>query len=162
VETREPAEWPRPAAYATTELYLDLMFCMTRHLKCDADAVWIYMCVAHDTMRPYAENARAGDEILTLPQIPEEARAGISRRMIAEKTGLARETVRRRVAVLVNAGLLFEDADGRVRSSQPEDARVTSLLSTLIEIDGAVQNYNRRTAAYPRPWRQPLGDAKRA
>ena len=44
--------------------------------------------------------------------IPEHMRQPVSRRAIAESTGLPRETVRRKIAVLVDKGFLVEDGAG--------------------------------------------------
>lgn len=45
-------------------------------------------------------------------------RGSISRRTIADKTGLPRETVRRKVAELAEQGHVSIDADGQVRIGQ--------------------------------------------
>lgn len=44
--------------------------------------------------------------------IPDAARQPVSRRAIAESTGLPRETVRRKIGVLIEKGFLVEDGAG--------------------------------------------------
>ena len=50
--------------------------------------------------------------------LPEDQRLGVSRRAIAESLGLPRETVRRKIAKLIDRGLVFEQ-DGLVKARSP-------------------------------------------
>jgi DNA-binding transcriptional ArsR family regulator len=131
----------RMAAFATTELALDAFYLFTRTLNLDLDAFWIYSCVANNTMRNIVLDAglsgRYGDAL----HVPDELRPTVSRRAIADKTGLPRETVRRRVKVLVERGLLECDADGNVRVAMNYSPLVTQGLN---EFHRAVMSYLQR------------------
>ena len=50
--------------------------------------------------------------------LPESERMGVSRRAIAESLGLPRETVRRKIAKLIEIGIVFEQ-DGLVKARSP-------------------------------------------
>jgi DeoR/GlpR family transcriptional regulator of sugar metabolism len=66
-------------------------------------------------MRPLLVGPNAPLEIMDNAYPDDEARGSISRLMIAERRGLARETVRRKVNKLIKSGMLYETEDGRAR-----------------------------------------------
>ena len=71
--------------------------------------------------------------------------------MIAEKTGLSRETVRRKTQKLAKAGLVVIDADDRVRSAQrlgDEDVQRMVMAGHK-----AVARYFQRLESYCLDWR---------
>jgi hypothetical protein len=78
----------------------------------DYEAVLIYWSVVVASVGRYLRN----DDLITLIEggapLPEEAHHPISARAIAEATGLPRETVRRKIAVLVAEGHLAQDRRG--------------------------------------------------
>lgn len=80
------------------------------------EEIVILVCAAEATMHPLVVGA---NEDLLREEFPsDEVRGWISRRLIAERTGLPRETVRRKVQRLVERGALDLDEEGRVRSVQ--------------------------------------------
>jgi biotin operon repressor len=150
----EEKPWPahaRAAVFSQTQLYLDIMTSLSTLLKRDADAIWILLCVSYQTMLPFADRLAEDQDLARIPAVPETERGSVSRRMIAEKTGLARETVRRRVEALVAEGVLIEDEQGRVRSASMNVWSQSAMLFALAEIDAAVQRYNSATADFARP-----------
>ena len=82
----------------------------------EIDEIVILVCVAEATMRPLVVGE---NESLLRSEFPaDDVRGWISRRLIAERTGLPRETVRRKVRRLVDHALLVVDEEGHVRSIQ--------------------------------------------
>lgn len=88
---------------------------MQSYLSLDLEALLIVACVSDATMRPFMSANAAPPP--TSEFLPEDLRGSISRRMIADKTGIPRETVRRRVDELVAAGLLIVDSEDKLRSA---------------------------------------------
>jgi len=87
-----------------------------RYLDLEIESVVIIICVGEATMRPIVTG---GDRDVITEVFPSnDARGWISRRAISERTGLPRETVRRKVNQLVASGRLLIDSEGRVRSTQ--------------------------------------------
>ncbi|MBL8549427.1 MAG: hypothetical protein JNJ73_05535 [Hyphomonadaceae bacterium] len=106
----------RSINFAACELLLDLIHALKRHYAgVDMESLLILLCVSDACMRPFMLDPVLREQVREAPAPPEEVRGAISRLMIADKTGLARETVRRKVAALVRAGLLFVDPEGRIR-----------------------------------------------
>jgi hypothetical protein len=78
----------------------------------DYEAILIYWSVA---IASVGRILRSDDLTLLMESggpLPEEAHHPVSARAIAEATGLPRETVRRKIAVLVAAGHLAQDSRG--------------------------------------------------
>jgi len=82
----------------------------------EIEEIVILVCVAEATMRPIVVSEK--EELLRSEFPADEDRGWISRRLIADRTGLPRETVRRKVQRLIDRALLDVDEDGRVRSVQ--------------------------------------------
>jgi hypothetical protein len=84
----------------------------------DYEATLIYWSVALASIGRYLRS----DDLMTLIEsgapVPEDAHHPISARAIAEATGLPRETVRRKIALLVAQGHLAQDSRG-VRTFPP-------------------------------------------
>jgi hypothetical protein len=78
----------------------------------DYEAILIYWSVVVASVGRYLRN----DDLITLIEgggpLPAEEHHPISARAIAEATGLPRETVRRKIAALVEAGFLAQDSRG--------------------------------------------------
>lgn len=131
-------------AYALHELLFDLTYTAREHFQVDLESVFILCCVNEATMRPMVL-APASPEVLTATRPPDDVRGSISRRSIAEKTGLSRETVRRKVKDLAERGLLMVDARGRLRSIQAlNDPAVQNVLQ---QGHRAVERYHERLRA---------------
>lgn len=118
----------RPIAFGLVELMFDLTFFIRELAGDDLDCALIMICVNEATMRPFMERADADDPLLAVRAPPEEVRGSISRRMIAEKTGIARETVRRKVAHLIDLGLLICDENDGVRAAPRLDDPLTQRM----------------------------------
>ncbi len=118
----------RPMLFAQNELVLDLLYLLQPRFGEDLETILILLCVNDATMRPFMTDTALAQAALTVERPPESMRGSISRRMIADKTGLSRETVRRKTRKLEKAGLVVIDEDGRVRSAQllgdPEFRRI--------------------------------------
>ena len=99
----------RPITFAANELTLDLVYLLQSYAKTDLESVVILLCVTDATMRPFMQSAEQGDDALTVARPSNDIRGAISRRMIAEKTGISRESVRRKTQDLADAGLLVID-----------------------------------------------------
>jgi DNA-binding transcriptional ArsR family regulator len=118
----------RAIAFAACELMLDQIYALQSYTKADLESMLILLYVTDATMRPFMLDPGITQEVLTAAQPPDEIRGSISRRMIAEKTGLPRETVRRKTQELAEAGLLIIDDEDRIRSAkrlaEPEFRRI--------------------------------------
>ena len=108
----------RPINFAGIELLLDLLYYVRAFYgDVDLETLLILLCVSDATMRPFMLDSAQAQNVMQLPKPPDEIRGSISRRAIADKTGLPRETVRRKVLELVEKGMVIVDADERVRIS---------------------------------------------
>lgn len=127
----------RASLYALNELLLDLIIAAQAYLKLDLESCLIFMCVNEATMRPFmlANAEPIPDEW----QPPTHRQGAISRRSIADRTGLPRETVRRKVKRLVEIGVLTMDAEGLVRASTRLDD--VDAQRTLQALESAVRRY---------------------
>jgi DNA-binding transcriptional ArsR family regulator len=108
----------RPRAFAGVELLLDLLESARSVIDLDLESVIIYYCVAEATMRPLVLGEDVPPEVRQSPLPPEELRGAISRMMISKRTGLPRETVRRKTNILLQSGFLTEDHQGAVRTTR--------------------------------------------
>lgn len=81
----------------------------------DLESLLIFLVVNEAAMRPLLVGPNARLDLIDHPHPPDEARGAISRHLIADRTGLARETVRRKVNQLIDIGLFSETRDGEVR-----------------------------------------------
>ena len=136
----------RPIAFGLAELLFDLMFFVREIFGPDLDCALIIVCVNEATMRPFMEKAGPESPVLCMRAPPEDVRGSISRRMIAEKTGIARETVRRKVTQMIEAGLLIADEDDAVRVAPRLDD--PSVRKALEEGHTAVQRYLKLLGSY--------------
>lgn len=104
----------RPLAFAGTELALDMLHAVRQIYEVDIESAMILLCVNHATMRPmFIELGQDSVPRAVIP--PPETRGSISRLMVADKTGLPRETVRRKIKRLRKEGYVTIDEKGRVQ-----------------------------------------------
>jgi CRP-like cAMP-binding protein len=140
----------RPIVFATNELMLDLIYLLQSYAKTDLESLVILLCVTDATMRPFMHDAKPDEELLATPKPSDQIRGAISRRMIADKTGLSRETVRRKTQELAEVGLIKVDPDDRVRAAQRLDEN--DFASTVENGHKAVVRYIRRLQSYGIDW----------
>ena len=99
----------------------------------DLDCFVIYLAVA---MASTGWTQRRPDLLAGLPSsgtLPDELHRPVSRRAIAASTGLPRESVRRKIAQLVEMGFLVEEPRGvRTRSGVILERSNTEFANTLI------------------------------
>lgn len=135
----------RPVFFAANELLLELIGIAQGYAKTDLESLLIILCVSNATMRPFMLNS-SGQPITTSELVDETLRGSISRRTVATETGLPRETVRRKVDELTDAGLLIVDDRGRLRSTpllgDPD------LQRAIDAMDGAVRRYQTRLSQF--------------
>jgi len=141
-----PAEI-RPLMFAGVELLLDLIYAAQSYYKdIDLESLLIVLCVSDATMRPFVLDPTLDPAIMRAAYPPDDIRGAISRRMIADKTGLPRETVRRKTQALADLGHVVIDADDRVRApsmlNEPEAQRAPA------EVRKAVQRYLERLRGF--------------
>lgn len=136
----------RPAAFAATELILDIFHALTTHYELDLEAIWILTVIGHETMRPWILDPRLAEQYVTVDRVPDSVRGSISRLMVADRTGLPRETVRRRIAELSAAGFISLDDKGHVRLTG-DKVTGSAYQSGVAEIYSAVERYRKRIAA---------------
>jgi hypothetical protein len=132
----------RPRAYASMELIVDLLFIVQTRTGLDLESLLIRYCVAEATMRPLIAAAKDEPELMTMALPPEDKRGAISRLVIADRTGLPRETVRRKTNNLIKNGWLVEDEEGRIRTVRNLADPATQ--KALQDIFSAVQRYDSR------------------
>jgi len=112
----------RPLAFATTELILDLLYVARDRFHGDYERMWIYFCTAH------------------------ACEAGVTRRELGATTGLARETVRRKVSLMLSAGELKVGQRGRLYAAA--DQSDPHIAAFNREAKRAAQSYARRVARF--------------
>lgn len=131
----------RPRTYAGAALLLDLMHIAREATGLDHESVIIAAAVNEAGMRPMVVGANAPREVLDLAEPPEQYRAGITRMAVADITGLPRETVRRKIKLMIEGGLMFEDPDGLIRPVR--DLKNPLWIKVAEDIHAAVQAYDR-------------------
>lgn len=136
----------RPLAFAGGELLLDMLYLAQRHYKLDLESVLIMVCVNDATMRPFMTDTSFDQSLLTQRDIPDNFRGTISRLKVADKTGLSRETVRRKCKQLLQLGLLIEPEEGHLRTTNYLDD--PGVHKTLDESHKAVQGYLKRLETF--------------
>lgn len=144
-ETSLPAH-VRPLAFAEGELLLDLLYLARRHYQVDLESVLIIICINDATMRPFMTGTSPDQDLLRSMDMPTHMRGTISRLKIADKTGLSRETVRRKCKQLLALGLLVEVDEGHLRTRNV--LADTKVQNTLEEAHRAVQRYTKRLGAF--------------
>lgn len=107
----------RPIAYGMAGLLQDLIAFMRKAYGEDLESALIMICVSDATMQKFMPNAKPGSDLLRRELLDESIRGSISRRMIADKTGLPRETVRRKVGQLIAKNYLYIDGAGAIRAT---------------------------------------------
>jgi biotin operon repressor len=140
----------RPIVFATNELLLDLIYLLQSYTKTDLESLLILLCVTDATMRPFMHDTAPTSELMQTAKPSDEIRGAISRRMIADKTGLSRETVRRKTQELAEVGLIRIDADDRVRIEQRLNE--ADFACTVEEGHKAIVRYIRRLQSYGIDW----------
>jgi hypothetical protein len=150
--TATPPKVPRNMrsyAFSNVELMLDLIYAARVGPKLDLESMFIYLTVSEATMRPLMLDPSTPPEVLELVEPPEEFRGSITRLLVADRIGMPRETVRRKIQRMIKDGLLAEDDEGRIRTTRnfgqgnvQEWARLTF---------AAVQRYDQRLRQFGRP-----------
>lgn len=132
----------RSKAFAGFELLLDLMHELQTGFELDLESILILACINEATMRPLLLDPRTPASAKAMPVAPEEFRGSISMLLVAERVKLPRETVRRKTKGLISRGLVFRDAQGRMRAVstlvRPEAQRMVR------ESFAAVKRYDAR------------------
>lgn len=104
---------------------LSLLRVMHEAIRCyegDLEAFVIYVSVACASTGGAMRTPQFLAQPLDSPPLPDSYHRPVSRRAIAASTGLPRETVRRKIAQLVERGLLVQESRGvRTRSSILEE-----------------------------------------
>jgi len=144
VETPLPAG-VRPKFFGLLELYLDLTHIVRGDGSLDLESVLIMVCAAEATMHPLILSQSTPPAARKMSNPPEEYRGSISRSLLAERTGLPRETVRRKVATLVATGRLIEDGSRRIRTPANLDRKRLQKLGEAAFV--AVERYRARVQA---------------
>lgn len=129
------------------ELALDIFYTTTNYFQLDLEAVWILAVIGHETMRPWILDPSTASQHMADQVVPDQLRGSISRVMVADRTGLARETVRRRIAELEKKGLIALDQRGYVRLHGRSVAD-PAYQQTVVDIYRAVERYQKRLAAF--------------
>jgi hypothetical protein len=145
VETIPPLV--RAHAFASTELLLDSWYTVTKYYGLDLETIWIILVIGHETMRPWILDPNLAQQHLSDLRVPDTARGSISRLLIADRTGLPRETVRRRVAELIDRGWVVQDERGHVRTPA-DNMAAQELQQALEEIGSAVGRYHSRIGEF--------------
>lgn len=136
----------RASAFAGAELLLDVFRDATAHYQLDLEAIWILLAIGHETMRPWILDPKLAEMHISDLKVPDSVRGSVSRRMVADRTNLPRETVRRRIAELVERGLVISDEKGMVRltGDRLADPKMQEMLSNLVRM---VERFQERVAS---------------
>ena len=136
----------RPRTYASMELFLDMLHAVRSLVDLDFESIAIYVCVGEATMRPVLADPDLVARLAHEAAAPESVRGSITMLLVADRLGLPRETVRRKVKHLISLGLLFEDEKGRIRSTPSFDN--PKMAETMKAIHDAIRRYHERLAKY--------------
>lgn len=105
----------RKKAVPACEILLRLIRTVTatqREDLADLETSVIYIAVACASVSGAMRDPAVRDLLDAGEPLPDDRRQPVSRRAIAESTGLPRETVRRKIAVLIEKGFLVETGGG--------------------------------------------------
>jgi len=131
----------RPKSYAAAELFLDVLYAVRKIADVDLESVAIYVCVGEATMRPVINDAALVEQIANVDVAPEDMRGSITMLLVSDRLGLPRETVRRKVKQLIAGGLLYEDANGRIRTTPNfTDPRMMEAVNSVHDAGGIVMS----------------------
>lgn len=129
----------RPIAFGMVGLLYDLIAFMRKVYGEDLESALIMICVTDATLQKFMPGAKPDSDLIRREVIEESVRGSISRRMIADKTGLPRETVRRKVAQLIACNYLYIDSDGAVRATPR--AHDPEVRKAVLDAHAAVKRY---------------------
>lgn len=104
----------RPAVYEMVNAWLSAHRLIGSALQVAPAEMLVYLTVAVASGQRLIRSGSMPDDLRGGAPLPNHLRGGISRRGIAEATGLPRETVRRHVATLIGSGRVVEMTRGRV------------------------------------------------
>lgn len=136
----------RPRTYAACELFLDMLWSLRSRLpELDLEMLLILVVVNEAAIRPLMTGAGARRDLFNHPAPPDHLRGAISRTLIADRTGLPRETVRRKVNQLIERGVCSERRDGEVQPTPNLD--LPHLQAIGDECFDAVARYQARLRA---------------
>ena len=138
----------RVAEYAACQMLLDSLFSATNASGRDLESVWIMACVLHNTMRNLVTDPHISARYLHQEDVPDHIFITMSRRAIADKTGLSRETVRRRTNKLIEDGVLIE-TNGNVRlgyrtRTSGDIANINVLYAAALAFTKTINDHNAR------------------
>lgn len=138
----------RVAEFAACQMLLDSLFSATNASGRDLESVWIMACVLHNTLRNLVTDPHISTRYLNQEEVPEHIYMTMSRRAIADKTGLSRETVRRRTNALIKDGVLIE-TNGNVRlgyktRTNADIANLNVLYAAAVSFVKTVNEHNAR------------------
>jgi hypothetical protein len=141
----------RPRVYAACELFLDMLWSVrSRAPEMDLEALLIILIVNEAAMRPMLVGPKARLDLLEDPIPPDDARGSLSRSLIADRAGLPRETVRRKVNALIDAGLFTESKEGEVRPTPLlSDTMYQTIADECFEAVGRYDNRLRSLGERP-------------
>lgn len=117
--------------YAAFELFLDLHYALSTFLAADAEDVLIYACIAEAALRPHLHEHRRDHDT--------EFDGSISRLLVADRTGLPRETVRRKITSLMKGGFVI------AHGPQSVSIAAHAFSTQGRDMAAAVERYRRRT-----------------
>ena len=120
--------------YAAFELYLDLHYILHGFVQSDYENTIIYACIAEATLRPRV--VRDGKP--PAPLGASDGNGSISRLLVADRTGLPRETVRRKIGAMITSGMLVRVARSSVAIS------LRPFASNADDVGKAVARYHAR------------------
>lgn len=150
--TQSPPKVPRNMrayAFANVELMLDVVYASRVGPQVDLESLFIYLTVSEATMRPLMLDPSTPPEVLELVEPPEQYRGSITRLLVADRIGLPRETVRRKIAKMIEDGLLAEDDEGRIRTTR--NFGEGNVQDWVRETFAAIQRYDQRLRSFGRP-----------
>lgn len=145
----------RPVVYSGAALTLDLLRLYSTALRLDADSIWILLYVIQQSMGEFLLDPEQARAWARAPIVDDAVRGWVSRRAVAEATGLPRETVRRKMANLAEKGLIIEDASGciRVRNDGWEQQGLEDFVR---DFQACVERHRQRCARITDYVREPL------
>lgn len=155
-EDQEIGEGFRMQAFAVAEAFLRIVRSAAQHYG-DVDTATVYLAVVTAGLAGAVRDPEVVRRYGGETPVPLVYHRPVSRRAIAESTGLARETARRRLARLVEQGRLTEDDRGGLRGrynllAEPENLAFAREL--MLEFQRTAERLERLGPA-PKPVEAP-------
>jgi DNA-binding transcriptional ArsR family regulator len=121
----------RLAAYDMANAILTVQLAIQNAFSLRAEEAQVFLLIVLATVQRFVRQAQPGDALLDNRPLPDAVKGGISRRRLADVSGIPFETVRRHVQSLQGRGLVTERRRGQLATTGGVLARLSQAGITL-------------------------------